>query len=211
MALHSKPEIDALIMVPLDEAIKAALPDASPALRPFLEWSLKRFGQRTGEYTELQRRHQGGPYTKFLAFTYYARVKLSQMRQLGLADSKPLRILDLGCGAGHVQLIAKYLGHECVGLDVADYGVFNDLRKFFGVDCIEHRIEKQQPLPDTGGGFDLVTGFMVKFDTKWSVKDWEHLVADLRKNHLKPDGRLYFGLNKEATPACCRYVESLSC
>lgn len=200
-------------MFSLADSIREAMPGAAADFRSFLRWSLERFGDRSDEYAEIQKRWAGQTYAKFLNFPYHARSTFDLMRPLLPAN----RILDLGCGPGYAQLIAEYHGRYCAGIDKPniesgddpDYGVLTDTRRFFGLSCIEHEIRPGKPLPETGANFDLVTGFAVNFDHGWSLADWKFLVADLRANHLRPGGRLFFQLQATRNDAR-NYIESLT-
>jgi SAM-dependent methyltransferase len=155
---------------------------------------------------------------KFLNFTHYARNKMAQVRRLGLHQGPPKRILDIGCGPGHFQLIAKYFGHEAVGLDlpVSPDHVFNGLREFFEISKIDHRITAMQPLPAFSERFDLVTVFLTQFDfyekdRPWDAAPWRFFVDNICDTLLKPKGTLYFTLTSSPRPPdVLQYLESVS-
>lgn len=125
---------------------------------------------------------------------------------LGLHRSRPLRILDLGCGAGWFLLACRHWGHEAVGLDLDVFELYNRLIQALDIHRHVHRIEPQSPLPDIGR-FDLVTAFYPMFDsawmrvdgsvhfTRWEASDWAFFLEDLRSRVLRPDGRVYLKLN----------------
>lgn len=116
---------------------------------------------------------------------------------LGLIDSRPLRVLDLGTGSGAFPFVCRYLGHDAIGLDIPEPGRHHsELRRALGVQVIEHRMQPMQPLPALADQrFDLVTGFRVQFDRKssekrWTADDWTYFLDDLRDHYLAPTGRL---------------------
>lgn len=133
--------------------------------------------------------------------------KFDHALRLGLHKAPPMRILDLGAGPGHFQLVTESFGHQTLGLDIplksqasdVKRHVYDDLCDFFGVSKITHRIMARTALPPLSARFDLVTSFMTCFSTHakaapWSVADWRFLLADLRDNVLAEGGRLYLNL-----------------
>ncbi|MDQ2860968.1 MAG: class I SAM-dependent methyltransferase [Pseudomonadota bacterium] len=134
--------------------------------------------------------------------------KFDHALRLGLHKAAPMRILDLGAGPGHFQLVAEFFGHETLGLDIplkspasgVERHLYDDLCDFFAVGKIDCRIMARTALPRLPGRFNLVTSFMTCFsaDAKarapWSVADWTFLLKDLRDNVLAEGGSLYLNL-----------------
>ncbi|MGI8839810.1 MAG: hypothetical protein ACR2F8_03350 [Caulobacteraceae bacterium] len=174
----------------------------------------------TGLYHEIQAAHlaaeaigKDGNRLKYLDTPTWAGGKFDHALRLGLHRSAPLRILDLGAGPGHFQMVAEYFGHETLGLDIP-FGpgatppaapgprrhVYDDLCDFFGVRKTDHRIGARIALPALSGRFDLITSFMTCFSTHakgggpWTVGDWTFLLADLRDNVLAEGGQIYLNL-----------------
>ena len=63
------------------------------------------------------------------------------------------------------------------------------------------RIEPFSPLPDLRHKFDLITAFMICFNSHkqenlWDVSEWEFFLNDLAR-YLKPRGRVWLELNRE--------------
>ena len=56
-----------------------------------------------------------GNSAKFVDADYWLKVNVERAQDLQLDRSKPLRILDLGCGAGWFLYVCERLGHEAVG------------------------------------------------------------------------------------------------
>ena len=147
---------------------------------------------------------------KYLNLDYWLGAKLEIALDLGLHDSEPLRILDIGVGPGHFPFICRLLGHRVVGTDIEmlpldstwqGRHVFDGLIDVLEVDRRAHAVERGVPLPDFGGPFDLVTALMVKFDNPigapvWEPPDWDFFLRDLAANVLAPGGRLYLKLNR---------------
>jgi hypothetical protein len=169
----------------------------------------------TDRYHHIQAAHlrQGdvgrdGNRLKYLDTPTWAGGKFDHAIRLGLHRSPPKRILDLGAGPGHFQMVAEYFGHETMGVDIplvscsprVKTHIYDDLCDFFGVCKIDHRILAGAPLPSFAGCFDLVTSFMTCFslDTKlgmpWTVRDWTFFLKDLRDNVLAEGGSIYLNL-----------------
>ena len=136
---------------------------------------------------------------------YWIDVNVKRVQDLWLDRSRPLRILDLGCGPGYFLYLCRLFGHEGVGLDPDDEPFFRGTTKLFGVQRVIARIHPQTPLPDLKK-FDLVTGHRVCFHRiartengewlEWSPADWEFFISDIRTRFLKPEGRLLLEFNR---------------
>jgi len=126
---------------------------------------------------------------------------------LQLDKSKPIRILDIGCGGGMFSIVSAYFGHEVIGIDAP--GKFHaDVAAVLGVKRKEHLIRPLEPQPSFGGPFDLITAFATKFDHHtfeyyknglkkemlWSDEEWSYFLLDLSKQ-LNNGGRFFFKLN----------------
>lgn len=169
-------------------------------------------------YAVLQRRHLVQSETpqryneiKYLDTVRWIDGKLSHAAELRLHRLPPLDIADLGTGPGHFQVVAEHFGHRTVGLDIplkprlssAERHLYDDLCDFFRVKKHAFGIEAMKPLPDLGMKFDLVTSFMTWFNSHpdnspWSCDEWSFFLCDVRDRILKPRGRLYMNLVKEA-------------
>jgi cyclopropane fatty-acyl-phospholipid synthase-like methyltransferase len=112
----------------------------------------------------------------------------------------PKQILDLGCGAGFFLFLAKQSDHKCLGLDVGDFPLSNELIELFGLERVTWKIRAFQPLPDFGRKFDLITGFSAAFNRSegesrgWNPEEWKFFLDDLDR-HLKPDGKILLEIN----------------
>jgi SAM-dependent methyltransferase len=120
----------------------------------------------------------------------------------GLHTSKPLSILDLGCGVPYFLLVARHFGHDVVGLDLDDNRMFNELTRLFQIQRYEHRIVPLGPLPEFGRKFDLITSYMTFFyyyhsegpARSWSADEWSFFFQEIRRV-LAPGGVLRVHLN----------------
>ena len=151
---------------------------------------------------EIQKRHAGSDvrYAKYADVEHWLAINLPRVQELKLDVAEPKQILDLGCGAGFFLFLAKQFGHSCVGLDVGDYPLSNELIALFGIDRLTWRIRAFEPLPDFGRQFDLITAFSAAFNRNgdetrgWTVDEWEFFLSDLDR-HLKPGGRTLLEIN----------------
>lgn len=126
--------------------------------------------------------------------------KALEIAFLGLDRLPPLRVLDLGAGAGQFCMLAQELGHEAVPLTDPYPPIFAATAAKFGLDVIRQHIVAHEPL-NVVGTFDLICASRVKFSyyrdrTEWSLAEWreflDHLIA-----LLKPSGALYFLFNPQ--------------
>lgn len=132
---------------------------------------------------------------------YWVGVNVKRAQDLWLDRSRPLRILDLGCGPGYFLYVCRLLGHDGLGLDRDQEPIFRGLTDYFKVQRVIAPIQPGVPLPDPGEKFDLVTAHRVCFHrvnrkpngywNEWSAADWKFFINDIRTRLLKPNGRLY--------------------
>jgi len=128
--------------------------------------------------------------------------------RLRLHTQQPLRILDIGVGPGYFLAIAKALGHECVGVECPE-SMLSPLeqdvysRLLDSLRCrsavVRHRIEPFKPLPEKLTGFDLITAFMICFNShrkqaEWGVAEWKFFIESAQAR-LRPGGVLLLSLN----------------
>jgi SAM-dependent methyltransferase len=131
---------------------------------------------------------------------YWIDINVRRAQNLWLDHSAPLRILDLGSGAGYFLYVCRFLGHSGLGLDLDDDPFFGAMTKYFKVPRVIWQIDPGTPLPDLGEKFDLVTGHRVCFHRitrdendvwkEWTPADWKFFIHDIRARFLKPRGRL---------------------
>jgi SAM-dependent methyltransferase len=151
---------------------------------------------------EIQARYASSSehYAKYLDLERYLKLNIERVQQLKLQRSLPQDVLDLGCGGGFFLFILQHYGHRCLGLDIDEFPLFTDLTQLFGVPRKVWTIKAFEPLPDLGRKFDWITAFSTAFHGKgeqswqWGVEEWKFFLDDLNR-HLKPGGRIFFGLN----------------
>ena len=151
---------------------------------------------------EIQKRYAGSyaRYAKYADVEHWLTLNLPRLHELKLDDCAPKQILDLGCGAGFFLFLAKQSGHSCVGIDVGDYPLSNELIQLFGIDRLTWRIRAFEPLPELGKQFDLITAFSAAFNRNgdesrgWTADEWGFFLNDLTQ-HLNPGGRILLEIN----------------
>ena len=150
--------------------------------------------------------HTYRSFLKFLHPTHYFESKINLACLVGLEDSEPLRILDIGSGAGHFLSIAEFFGHKAIGLDLADEVLkkgdvehpYRALCGVFGVKREFGRIEPTGKIPEIKSGpFDLITAFLPAFNIHqnrdpWDEETWEVFFRDVSEKWLPDGGRVFF-------------------
>ena len=136
---------------------------------------------------------------------YWIGINVERAQDLWLDRTPPLRILDLGCGAGYFLYVCRFFGHEAVGLDTDEEPLFRGTTELLNVHRIISRIHPGVSLPDLGEKFDLVTAHRVCFHritraengqwNEWTPVDWNFFISDIRTRFLKPNGRLLLDFN----------------
>lgn len=139
--------------------------------------------------------HPKGSERKYLDARKWLARKLDAALLLGLEQGPPLDILDLGTGPGHFPFVAQHFGHRVIALDLPGIPLYDALCGWLGVEKHDVCVEARRPLPDFGRRFDLVTAFMLGFNTKadgtlFDLSDWAWFLDDVRDRQLKPGGRL---------------------
>ena len=139
---------------------------------------------------------------KYLRASWYVRDSMARAVALGLDHNAPLRILDLGSGAGYFLLACRHFGHEVLGFDLPGNRFYAEMFRHLGLPRVEGAIQRMQPLGAVEGKFDLVTAFAVTFakirsadgTADWGEAEWRFFFEDIR-GRLNPGGRLFLRLN----------------
>ena len=143
---------------------------------------------------DIQKRYASSTsqYAKYADVARWLKRNLPRIRRLGLDQSSPKQILDLGCGGGFFLFIA---------LDVADHPVSSELVDLFGIQRKVWRIRAFELLPDFGRKFDLITAFSTAFhrsgdgSVPWGTDEWNFFLNDLFERQLERDGEVFFEIN----------------
>jgi len=140
-------------------------------------------------------------WPKYLDLPKWMDKNLRRIRSLGLDAGSRKSILDLGCGAGYFLFIAKYLGHDVLGLDIDEVPMFGEMIGLFGLKRVIWRVQPFVQLPQLRRQFDLITAFMICFNGHktpglWGVEEWKFFLEDLSK-HLTSRGHVWLSFNRE--------------
>jgi SAM-dependent methyltransferase len=137
---------------------------------------------------------------RFADVPYWIRINVERAQDLWLDRTPPLRILDLGCGAGYFLYVCRFLGHTVLGLDTDNEPLFRATTALLNVPRAIARIEPGVPLPDLASRFDLVTAHRICFQridgrNEWTPKHWQFFINDTRSRFLDAGGRLLLDFN----------------
>jgi SAM-dependent methyltransferase len=142
-------------------------------------------------------------WPKYVDARQWLELAIRQARFLQLDRRKPIRVLDIGSGAGYFLYVCKQFGHSVMGLDLDWPPMYAEMFEMLEMPRRVWRIEAFEPLPDLGHRFDLLTGFAVCFnshgsDHVWGMKEWEFFLDDVFENVVSKNGEIYFELNPES-------------
>lgn len=139
-------------------------------------------------------------YKKYFNAAYWLRQNVQRALYLGLNRAQPQNILDIGAGFGYFPYVAKFYGHNVIGIDLPGDTLFNKASDYLNIDRRDHRIDSNTPMPSYGVKFDLITAFQICFNGHiegevWGEDEWAFFLNDLFENHVNAGGRVYLGLN----------------
>ena len=140
---------------------------------------------------------------RFEDVLYWVDINVERAQDLWLDRTSPLRILDLGSGAGYFLYVCKHFGHDVLGFDTDNEAFFRATTELLDVRRVIGEIERQTPLPDLHQPFDLVTAHRICFHRigkvrdgmEWSIDDWKFFITDVRTRFLTDNGRLLLDFN----------------
>lgn len=157
----------------------------------FVEELARKFGSNPSQASRM----------KYLKYRPHVATAARRALALDLHVRKPLRMLDIGTGAGYFPLVCRHLGHQVMSMDYITDGIYNELTTHFKIPQIVHGIMPFAGMPEFERKFDVVTAFAVSFtksyQTKeiWGASEWEFFWADVCNNVMSPDGILWFHMN----------------
>lgn len=154
-------------------------------------------------FHDLRTKYQGkdSGLTKHWDLRTRMALNLGHVYTLGLHQSAPQNILDLGAGCSYFPYICRAFGHNTLAVDM-EVPMFRDVTELLNVPWREWRIEAYPPSPDFGKRFDLVTALLIYFNNPhqpdvWDVDEWRYFLTDLAQHQLAPGGRIYLYLNQD--------------
>lgn len=159
------------------------------------------------QFEKLRDQHpyrSGSPQiNRFEDVAYWIDINVERAQDLWLDRTPPLRILDIGSGAGYFLYVCKFFGHHVLGFDTDNEPLFGATIALLDVPRIIGRVERQTLLPNLHQNFDLVTAHRICFHrigrvrdrVEWSAVDWEFFINDVRTNLLNEGGRLLLDFN----------------
>lgn len=136
---------------------------------------------------------------------------IEMIYRMRLIKKENIRILDIGSRAGLFPFFCQSLGHRAIASDLKEVIELSPTREILNlleVEAIPLKIEPFKVLPVTSERFDLITGLRTRFhsrytfetgmetDDHWREEEWKFFLKDISSNYLKPDGQIYFVLNR---------------
>jgi SAM-dependent methyltransferase len=141
---------------------------------------------------------------KYADLPFWIARNVALAQRLGLDNAPPMRLLDIGMGAGHFAAVAQGLGHQVTGTDIA-VPLYDDIAAALSLDRRILPVVRGAVHPNVGGPFDRVAIIWQVFDyirtfgdglrEYWPLADWQTLIGDLAKNHVHPNGLIHLELN----------------
>jgi SAM-dependent methyltransferase len=132
-------------------------------------------------------------------------------RDMGLHESEPLRILDIGCGFGYFARACCDLGHHVLGLDTLNTMIYLATRAL-AIDLVSGGVEAYETLENVSQ-YHLITTFGVNFrygkGRYWGTDEYRFLAKDLR-SHIIHGGRWVLRPNQtdDKTSPIARLMEA---
>jgi SAM-dependent methyltransferase len=145
---------------------------------------------------------------KYTDYSYWIPFNVDRVGRLDLHRSRPLRMLDIGCGPGYFLTAASACGHEVYGID-APASVLTDIEaRVYSVmlkalACDDRvsplLIERFVPMALPQRDLDLITAFWICFNRhyqpdEWGAGEWRFFVRDAM-SYLRDGGVLHLELN----------------
>ena len=145
---------------------------------------------------------------KYADYARWIPFNVNRVGGLGLHQSRPLRLLDIGCGPGYFLAAAAACGHDCYGIDApaavmtaVERRVYSEL---LGALSLQDRvspllIERFTPMALPVRDLNYITAFWICFNRheqpdEWGVAEWQFFVQDAM-THLREGGVLHLELN----------------
>ncbi|MBV9008568.1 MAG: hypothetical protein JO354_05280 [Verrucomicrobia bacterium] len=193
------------------EIFDSAREHAHRAMHPVSARRLLHELERDGAWDELRRRfpRDEKEVHRFGDTRFWIQRNVERAQDLSLDRPPRRRLLDLGCGPGFFNYVARKLGHPGVGLDIDEQPIFRETLRLLEVERIIHRILPGKPLPANELKYDLITSYLTCFHRlerlpdgqwrTWSPADWQFFLEDVRAHQLSPGGTLLLEFHPDKT------------
>ena len=79
---------------------------------------------------------------RFEDIAYWIEINIERAQDLWLDRAPPMRIVDLGCGAGYFLYVCKCFGHHVLGFDTNNEPLFRATTEILDVPRVIGRIER---------------------------------------------------------------------
>ncbi|MBJ9978476.1 methyltransferase domain-containing protein [Pseudomonas sp. S75] len=158
-------------------------------------------------HTEVVQRQFGEQASAYLSSTVHAQGTEFALLQAELQGQSAARVLDLGCGAGHVSFQVAPLVAEVVAYDLSQamLDVVASAAAVRGLDNIVTERGAAERLPFADGAFDFVI-------SRYSAHHWSDLGLALREARrvLKPGGvAAFIDVMSPGSPLLDTYLQSV--
>jgi len=183
-----------------------------------------KFAQLQNTYLDLEDEHFIAGFSKYIDPIGWCESKLETALRFGLDKSEPKRILDIGTGPGHFQIVARHLGHDVVGTELPSLmkatnkigRYYQDLEAVYDLKRIPVKIDRDGWIHKFDEKFDLVTAFLAAFSVgsakePWPLQTWITFFDHIRTDVLKPGGATLMTLTRgKVTADVWHYLRQFS-
>ena len=142
----------------------------------------------------------GQTYAKYTDFKRYFIINLRRIYRLGLHKSSPVRILDIGSGAGFFCWLCKQYGHDVHALDIPGVAIFDYLIPAFNIPRTYCYIQPSISIPKMDQSFHLIVAFAICFhelegNHRWNRNNWLYFLNDIKKNFAHSGTKMHLFFN----------------
>jgi len=151
--------------------------------------------EQAGKVKALCAKHSAHRLSKYRDWRMACQLAAYHATLLGLRDSPPLKILDLGGGLSYFAAECKSLGHDATTMDLPEE-LPEAVAEALGVRYIPHMIVSRVPLPGTET-YDLITAMRLNLTEpdRWQWDEYR-IFADEILGRLNPGGRWFMDPNR---------------